>query len=99
MWWKRDGVVGWSGNLSCTYWVVVIRPRLSRTATASMWDSGNRPIAILDRPEQENRLVCFIDQEMCEGDANTKNHVEHAQSMAASLHETGTGVVQRPNTT
>lgn len=88
-------MVGWSRNLSCTYWVIVIRPRLSRTATASVRDSGNGPIAILNRPRHKSMLVYFADAEGCEGDANTRNHVELAQSMAASLHETGFGTVQR----
>lgn len=60
LWWRRDDVVGWSGNLSGTYWVVVIKPQLSRTATACMWDSGDRPVAVLYRPRYKNTLVCFI---------------------------------------
>ncbi len=44
-------MVGCFGNLSGTYWVVVIRPQLSRTATAIKSDTSNRsPISIFDRP-------------------------------------------------
>lgn len=93
-------MVGCSGNLSGTYWVIVIRPRMSRTATTSMWDSGNRPITILDRPDHKIMLVCFVALVSEDDDGNTKNHVELAHSIAVSLHKTDTGLVQRrPQTT
>lgn len=57
---KEDHVVGWSGNLSGTYWVIVIRPRLSRTATTSVWDTGDRPVTVLNRSEHSNSSVCSI---------------------------------------
>ena len=45
--------------MSGTYWVIVIRPRLSRTATTSMRDSGDRSVAILYRPAQIIRQLAY----------------------------------------
>jgi hypothetical protein len=43
-------VVGCFGKMSGTYWIVVIRPQLSRTAT-TVWHTSNRLIIpILDGP-------------------------------------------------
>ena len=47
---RKDDVVGWIGNLSATYWSIVIRPRLSRTATTKMWDTCDRSISVLYWP-------------------------------------------------
>jgi hypothetical protein len=51
----EEDVVGWSGNLSGTYWIIVIRPRLSRSATASVWDACDRPVTIFNRPKHRKR--------------------------------------------
>jgi hypothetical protein len=42
---------GWMlRNLSATYWVIVIRPQLSRTATIDIGYTSNRPsLSILNR--------------------------------------------------
>lgn len=57
---RKNDVVGWSGNLSGTYWVIVIRPRLSRTATTIVWNTSDRPVTILNRSKHSNSLVCSI---------------------------------------
>lgn len=57
---RKDDVVGWSGNLKGTYWIVVIRPQLSRTATASVRDTCDRPISIFDRTRHGNTLACLL---------------------------------------
>ena len=88
-------MVGCSGNLSSTYWVIVIRPRMSRTATTSMRNACDRSITILNRPSHKIMLVCFLNLVSKYDDANTRNHVELAHSIAVSLHKTGTGLVQR----
>lgn len=44
-------MVGCVGNLSGTYWVIVIRPQLSRTATSVEGYTSNRSsLSVLDRP-------------------------------------------------
>ena len=54
---RKDDVVGCSANLSGTYWIVVIRPQLSRTATTRMCNAGDRSISVLNRPARTNTLV------------------------------------------
>ena len=54
VWWreKEDDVVG-QRNLSGTYWVIVIRPQLSRTATG-VRNASDRPISVLNRTIETN---------------------------------------------
>jgi 2-polyprenyl-6-methoxyphenol hydroxylase-like FAD-dependent oxidoreductase len=97
----KDDVVGWSGNLSGTYWVVVIRPEVSRTATASMWNTSDRPIAILDRPKYRISLVCSILLHDAQKDAckHVKNTLSLLSRRCDPCAETGASVFERPNTT
>ena len=48
---RSEDAVGCSGNLSGTYWLIVIRAGVSRAATTTtMSNAGDGSIAILDRP-------------------------------------------------
>jgi hypothetical protein len=58
--WRREGGrgngrCGWVHRLGGTYWVIVIRPQLSRAATR-VCNTGDRPVSVLDWPAR-NKIV------------------------------------------
>jgi hypothetical protein len=63
--------LGGPGNLSATYWSIVIRPQLSRTATTKVWDTCDRSISVFNRPTRKKRLVKYIRENNRRRNANT----------------------------
>lgn len=48
---EEEWLVGWFGNLSGTYWIIVIRPQLSRSATIEGYTSNRPSFSIFNWPK------------------------------------------------
>jgi hypothetical protein len=68
---ERTKLVG-RANLSGTYWVIVIRPQLSRTATTRMCNTSDRSISVLNRPARIDTVSCsFLTMKIFQNEMQT----------------------------
>jgi hypothetical protein len=71
-------VVGCFGKMSGTYWVIVIRPQLSRTATIDIGYTSNRSsLSVLNRSMHKPLAFLLIRRDLWKG------YCKHSQTRSA----------------